>query len=113
MIQNILEYRYKLIQLPIMHTINYRHSVIVDVDNVFQEGHGALISQGGPDRSMVQVLSPSILNFLENHHKKLSEGYYFSDRGRLESFSKYPTPENGGSVAVTHGVRIEAVSQYI
>ena len=39
-------------------------------------------------------------------------GYYFSDRGVLESFSNYPEQANG-SVSVTNGVKIEAAAQYI
>ena len=48
-----------------MHTLNYRHSSIIDVDNAFGHGYGAIICQGGPDRSVVEVMAPDILSFLE------------------------------------------------
>jgi hypothetical protein len=56
------------------------------VDNTFGEGIGALISQGGEDKSLAQVMAPNILAFLESHYQKLTTDFYFSQRGFIESY---------------------------
>ncbi len=47
-----------------MHTTGYRHSVFVDIDNLYGLGHNALISWGGPDRTKSEFISSSIIDFL-------------------------------------------------
>ncbi|CDW77167.1 UNKNOWN [Stylonychia lemnae] len=112
MIQNILKQRYGFHQLPLMHIMNYRHSIIVDAENKFGMGHGALIQQGGPDRSVVVFMAPDILSYLRQHNEKLKNQYFFTRRGIIETYPSYPQLL-GGSLTVTHGIKIEAVANYI
>jgi hypothetical protein len=84
----------------------------VDVDNLFGHGPNALVSWGGPDRSLCHVVSPSILTFLEDHLAKLRSRFYFNQKGQIESFPADPR-EFGGSVTVSNRVKIEAVGRYI
>jgi hypothetical protein len=95
----LLQY-YKKKLLPILHTTAYRHSIFVDVENIFGHGPNALISWGGPDRTKVHLVGTSILGFLEQHLERLRHRYYFDKKGRIESFPSDPRLE-GGSVTVT------------
>jgi len=93
--------------------LNYRHSVVVDVDDSFKQGIGALLSQGGPDRTHLQYIAPNILSFLEDHLLKLQEGYYYTGRHQIEGFPRFPSRDNGGSTTCTNGIKIEAASYYV
>eukprot|EP00347_Sterkiella_histriomuscorum_P002208 403369051 len=112
MVQNILYQRYKQIQLPFMHVLNYRHSLIIDVNNDYQQGHGSLISQGGPDRTVFLYLGKDILSYMESHLRKLQADYYYSLRGEVESYERNPR-DAFGSTTITNGVKIDAVANYI
>ncbi|CDW81296.1 UNKNOWN [Stylonychia lemnae] len=114
-LQNIINVHLGILVYPILHTKNYKHSVILDYQNLFNQGVGALISWGGPDRSQVQVLGLDLMNFLEDHYDKLERNQFFSANSRIESFFN---PVQGReirqlSVAVTNGIRIEACAKYI
>ena len=98
--------------LPIMHTTAYRHTSFVDVENTFGQGVGAILSQGGSDRSMFQVVAPDIVTFLEQHLSRVQSNYYFTQRGMIEGYCNRPT-EAFGSSTVTEGVRIDAVAHYV
>jgi len=37
--------------LPFMHTMRYKHIVHIDSENAFGHGIGAVVSQGGEDKS--------------------------------------------------------------
>lgn len=112
MVQNIVVQRYKLQSLPFMHVLNYRHSTFIDVDNELGMGHGALISQGGPDRSLVLFFAKDIMSYLESHLQKLKNDYYYTSRGEVESYESNPTKAKG-STSITNGIRIDAVAEYI
>lgn len=73
-----------------MHTLGYRHSIVTDVDNVFDQGVGAIIGQSGTDGSMVNYIAPSILDFLEVHLARLRYNYFYTERGFVESYCNYP-----------------------
>ena len=111
-IQTILLQYYKKRLLPFLHTTGYRHSVFVDAENMFGRGPNALVSWGGPDRTLCHVISDSIVDFLSDHLAKLQNQFYFNQKGQIESFPADPL-QFGGSVTVTNGVRIEAVGRYI
>ena len=48
-----------------MHTERYKHSILVDWDNAFEQGIGSIVEIGGEDRSMGRLLAPSMMVFLE------------------------------------------------
>jgi len=114
MIQDLIRKHVGITVLPFLHTQRYRHTVYIDAENTFGEGHNALISNGGPDRSMVQVLSKSIVDFLEDYQRKLESNWYNIQNGQIESFPRVANAEGAfGSVTTTNGIRIEAAAKYI
>jgi hypothetical protein len=56
--------------------VRQRHTVFVDVNNIFNRGSTALISMGGGDRS----IAPSIENYLTDHLNKLRNNWFFTLR---------------------------------
>ena len=67
---------------------------------------------GGGDRSKVHYIAPSMENFLTDHFEKLRNGWFFTDRGEIESFPSNPV-NNRGSTTITNGLKIEACAKYI
>ena len=98
-----------------MHTKNYKHSIILDYSGITENGIGCLVSWGGPDRSMTQVIAKDLMTFLEDHYNKLSADFFFSGNGKLESFCRgKPNPSfKNASVATTNGIIVEACAKYI
>ena len=67
-----------------MHTVNQRQHVFIDRKNQLNNGHTALYSFGGGDRSFVVFVGRSIEEFLENHLNKLRADWFYNKRGFLE-----------------------------
>jgi hypothetical protein len=95
-----------------MHINRNKYIVYLDTGNIVGCGHGALIEQGGEDFSIVRVLAPSILSFVESHYQRLKSDFYMSKRQLIEGYSNKPLLVKG-SVTVTNGIKIEAVAKYL
>jgi hypothetical protein len=48
-----------------MHTERYKHSILVDWENIFEQGIGSIVEVGGEDRTMARLLAPNLFVFLE------------------------------------------------
>ena len=111
-LQTLVMQRSNIKIYPFMHTAKYRHGVHIDMDDIFGQGFGALLSMGGQDKSQIHVISPDILTFLERHSRRLQENYYFVKEGIIESYPSNPVSLYG-SRTVTNGIQIDAVARYI
>lgn len=111
-LQLMLMHRYKMVILPIIHTMGYRHCVYLDVENKFGRGNNTLISLGGQDKKYCQIIGTSLLGYLEGYCERVKNDFYVCFRDRIEGFPKDPRVW-GGSVTVTNGVKVEAVAKYI
>jgi hypothetical protein len=101
--------KYDLKVIPVMHTLGYRHLIYLDTLNVFGCGPNAMISFSVRDKSKCQVLSTNFTDYLVDLAYKFESGYFFSHDGILHTFPANVTRE-GGSVTITEGLKIEAVS---
>ena len=64
--------------LPLMHTEKYRHMLVVDSENSFNQGIGAIVSMGGEDKSKAHLLARDLISFLEDHYSKLLSNFFFT-----------------------------------
>jgi hypothetical protein len=53
--------------LPFMHIMRQNHIMHIDYANLLGAGFGAVVVQGGEDKSKALLVAPSILAYLENH----------------------------------------------
>jgi hypothetical protein len=98
--------------LPFLHTTGYRQSAFIDFQNIYGRGPNAVFCWGGPDRSQSQYLAASLYDYLNLHLEKLKTNYYYNKNGVIQTFPRDPKSQFGG-VAITEGVKVEAVAQYI
>mmetsp|Transcript_237 Transcript_237/g.240 ORF Transcript_237/g.240 Transcript_237/m.240 type:complete len:144 (+) Transcript_237:286-717(+) len=78
------------------------------------EGPCALVSNGGPDRSVVHIISKSITAYLTQHYERLRTNWYYTGKGVVEAYPRVASSEGAfGSCTSTKGLKIEACAKYI
>lgn len=50
-----------------------KYIAYVDYGNEFGRGHGAVIVQGGEDKSKALLIAPNMFSYLEKHYEKLRD----------------------------------------
>lgn len=72
----IMLYKQGINCFPFAHTNRYRQLKFIDINNTFGQGHNAIISVTGTDRSKAVVVAPSIKHYLTRHYMHLKNDNY-------------------------------------
>ena len=110
--QKIMLLRFELNVLSVIHAMCLQHLIYFEKKNEWGCGPIAMKSMSGRDRSQCHVLSRGFKDFLFDLAHKVTSGCYFNHSGKLHSFKRNVTQEDGSVITILNGIKIKYFARY-